>query len=221
MTIARTPPSSRRQRGAASPWRPAAAAVMATTLAGCSLLSRPEPMETLQLLPPVASPAAVWPDNLEPGQVTASAALQSDRVLVMRGALLMQHGGMRWVDVPAGMLAEQVRAQHLRAEASAPTGASVAATLDIWLTEFNIRIVDGDRKTVVVTASGELRCPRGDRKLHIAPVVGSQPVTGVNAAEIAAAFAQATDGMLTTLLSKASTRASACGESAPSTASGQ
>lgn len=215
MTIAITSVSSRRRRGAASLLRNTAAMLVAASLAGCSLLSRPEPMDTLQLLTPEVSSTSGWPDNLDRGEVSANAALQTDRVLVTHVALLMQHEGLRWVDVPATLLSEQLRMRQTGTDASAMAETKAVAALDIWLTEFNIHIADGGGKTVAVSASGELRCARNERRLRIAPVGASRPLTSADAAEIAVAFAQATDEMLTALLSTASTRARVCGAPAP------
>ncbi len=215
MTIAITSVSSRRRRGTASVLHNTAAMLVAASLAGCSLLSRPEPMDTLQLLTPEVSSTSGWPDSLDRGEVSANAALQTDRVLVTDGALLMQHEGLRWVDVPATLLTEQLRARHARADASTTAETMAVATLDVWLTGFNIRIADGGSKTVDISAFGELRCARDGRRLRVEPVGASRPLTTADAAEIAVTFAQATDEMLTALLSTASTRARVCGAPAP------
>lgn len=173
-------------------------------LSSCTLIQRPEPVTTLRL--PLADADLAWPSALSPGRVDSTSALRSNRVLVVDGAVLMQHDGLRWVDTPAVMLSEQLRASHARAAA---TGAA-RATLDVWLGEFNLR-VDADRtQEAAASAHATLRCAGSEHTITIAPVAASAAPTSSDPQALADAFAQASGEMLAALLQQSAERAADC-----------
>lgn len=169
-------------------------------ISGCALLRTPEPLTTLQLPLADSAPSLQWPARLGPGIVQATAALQSNRVLVTKGSLLMQHEGLRWVDAPPVLIAEQLRSLHARSTA----GTEAIGALDLWLTDFELRVAPDGVREVVVAASATLRCSATTRTVQLAPT--SATVTPANAAaqSLADAFAGASSQVLGTLLAAAS-----------------
>lgn len=181
------------------------AVCVALGLSACALLRTPQALTTLQLQ--LAQDADTWPEQIEPKVTRASAALQSTRVLVFDGALLMQHGGLRWVDAPATMLDEQLR---LLRYAHPGKDIETVASVELWLTQFNIRIAASGEKSVEVAALAELQCA-GDASRHRMPLAAaSVALTGEDAAAVAAAFAAATDQVIAAIGGAADKQAEAC-----------
>lgn len=177
---------------------------LALLLSSCTLIQRPEPVTTLRL--PLAHADLAWPAALAPGRVDSTSALRSNRVLVVDGAVLMQHDGLRWVDTPAVMLSEQLRGLHARAA----TREAVTASLDVWLGELNLR-VDADRtQEAAANAHATLRCAGSDRTITIAPVSASATPANSDPQALADAFAQASGEMLAALLQQSAERAADC-----------
>ena len=171
-------------------------------LTACALIRAPQALTTLQLQ--LTDAAGSWPEQIEPKVTRASAALQSTRVLVFDGALLMQHGGLRWVDAPAKMLDEQLR---LLRYAHAGNDIKTVASVELWLTQFNIRIAGAGDKSVEVAALAELQCAV-DASLHRMPLaLASVALAGEDAAAVAAAFAAASDQVIAVIGSAAAKQA--------------
>lgn len=177
---------------------------LALLLCSCTLIQRPEPVTTLQL--PSAATAPAWPAALAPGRVDSTSALRSNRVLVVDGAVLMQHEGLRWVDTPAVMWSEQLRALHARA---ANTGAA-KASLDLWLGDFNLRIGADRTREAVVSAHASLRCAGSERNIAVPPVSASVAMAGSEPQALAQAFGEASGEVLAALLEQTSERAADC-----------
>jgi ABC-type uncharacterized transport system auxiliary subunit len=177
-------------------------------LSGCALLSRPAPLVTLQLEPPPTT--STWPTLLRPGRVTAIAALQSDRVVVTDGALLMQHQGLRWVEVPAVMVTEYLHRIHARRSADAAQSEAGAASLDLWITDFSLHLVADGGRIVVVAASAQLRCASTASLQPLAPAAATFAPPDDSARAIAAAFSAATREVITRLLSAAPMQREPC-----------
>lgn len=174
-------------------------------LTDCALIRAPQALTTLQLQ--LTDAAGSWPEQIEPKVTRASTALQNTRVLVLDGALLMQHGGLRWVDAPATMLDEQLR---LLRYAHAGDDIKTVASVELWLTQFNIRIADAGDKSVEVAALAELQCA-GDASLHRMPLAAaSVALNGEDAPVVAAAFAAATDQIIAVIGRAAASQAEAC-----------
>lgn len=170
------------------------AVVLLTTalLCACALLSRPQAVATIRL---ASSESVVWPASIRLGRVTATAALQSDRVVIADGALLMQYAGLRWIDAPAILVAEFLRGARAGAAESAP---ELSPTLDLWLTDFNLTL-DQDRMNVVVGAAGELRCASGATHA-LAPTRVVSAFSRSDAQSIASEFSVATTELTARLL---------------------
>ena len=175
---------------------------------GCALLSRPTPLTTLQL--PPAPEALAWPKGLKPGRVTAASALKVDRVIVAEGARLMQHGGMRWVDVPAVMIAEYLRRIHARRRDIGRDEVVDSATLDLWITDFNLNLDPTGRLTVAVAAAGELRCTPFASPHPLAPTAATQALAREDADSVVAGFSAAVSEVVATVLASASSQAVFC-----------
>ena len=173
-------------------------------LSACTLIQRPEPVTTLQLT--LADAGTAWPATLAPGKVDATSALRSNRVLVVDRAVLMQHDGLRWADTPAVMLSEQLRVAHAR---SRDATAAVAA-IDLWLTEFNLRVEPDRSNTVAVTAQASLRCIGSDRILTVPPVSASADPASHDPQALAEAFERASADVVSALLTQSAVRAADC-----------
>lgn len=177
---------------------------LALLLCSCTLIQRPEPVTTLQLL--LADADIAWPPALVPGKVESVSALRSNRLLVVDGAVLMQHDGLRWADTPAVMLSEQLRALHARA-ASAD---AAKAALDVWVGEFDLRVGADGHQEAVATAHATLRCIGSDRSITIAPVSSSTAPASSDPQALADAFARASRDVVSTLLTQSAARAADC-----------
>ena len=173
-------------------------------LSSCALIQRPDPLTTLQL--PSAAAKRAWPAVLTPGRVDSTSALRSNRVLVVDGAVLMQHEGLRWVDTPAVMWSEQLRALHARAA----SGSVATASLDVWLGEFNLRVGADRTREALASAHATLRCTGSERTITIAPVAASATPASSDPQALAQAFGQASDEVLAALLEHSSERAADC-----------
>lgn len=177
---------------------------LALLLCSCTLIQRPEPVTTLQLQ--LVDADLAWPAALLPGKVESVSALRSNRVLVVDGAVLMQHDGLRWVDTPAVMLSEQLRALHARA-ASAD---AAKAALDVWVGEFDLRVGAEGHQEALATAHATLRCIGSDRSITIAPVSSSTAPASSDPQALADAFAGASRDLVSALLKQSSERAPGC-----------
>ncbi|MBK6729242.1 MAG: hypothetical protein IPG63_18980 [Xanthomonadales bacterium] len=175
-------------------------------ISGCALLRTPEPLTTLQLPLADSAPSLQWPARLGPGIVQATAALQSNRVLVTKGSLLMQHEGLRWVDAPPVLVAEQLRSLHARST----HGTEAIGALDLWLTGFELRVDASGTREVVVAASATLRCSASTRTVQLAPTSATATPANAAAQSLADAFASASSEVLSNLLSAAEQSVATC-----------
>lgn len=173
-------------------------------LSACTLIQRPDPVTTLQL--PLTDADFAWPAALTPGKVESVSALRSNRVLVVDGAVLMQHDGLRWVDTPAVMWSEQLRGRQARAGHTT----TPIASIDVWLTEFNLRVDAGSTNAAVATAHATLHCIESERTLSIAPVSASATPARTDPQALADAFARASDEVVSALLKPSAERAADC-----------
>lgn len=174
--------------------------ISVSLLSACSLIARPEPLTTLQLIITDGDAMPQWPAALAAGNVVGTSTLLGNRVLVVNGALLMQHEGMRWVDTPALMISEQIHTLHAQ---TAGNTAPVAA-INLRLSAFNLRIGSGGEKHAVVAASGNLRCLGSERARALAPVSAKATPANASAQALADAFARASGEVLAGLLGQVS-----------------
>jgi ABC-type uncharacterized transport system auxiliary subunit len=175
---------------------------------GCALLSPPDPLTTLRLEP--VPETIAWPAGLKPGRVTATSALQLDRVVVAQGALLMRHGELRWVDVPAVMMAESLRRTYASRRDAGAIDETGMASLDLWLTDFNLSVGDNGALAAVVSVVAELRCTPPVPLRPLAPVTATHALTRDDAVAIAAAFSSATRDVVAAVLATAAAPAASC-----------
>lgn len=173
-------------------------------LSSCTLIQRPEPVTTLQLS--LADANLTWPAALATGKVDSVSALRSNRILVIDGARLMQHDGLRWVETPAIMFAEQLRGLWSR---SGDAGAA-NASLDIWLTEFNLRLDTSGSREVAAAAHASLRCADSERSIAVTPASARSSLSGDDPQALADAFANASAEVVAGLLSQAETLSAGC-----------
>lgn len=173
-------------------------------LSACTLIRRPDPVTTLQL--PLAGSDLAWPAVLTLGKLESTSALRGNRVLVVDGAVLMQHEGLRWVDTPAVMWSEQLRALQARADAAA----TPVASIDVWLTDFNMRVAAASTNTAAATAHATLHCIASARSIPVAPVSASATPASSDPQALADAFATASREVVAALLERSAERAADC-----------
>ncbi|MBI2396305.1 MAG: hypothetical protein HYV17_00800 [Xanthomonadales bacterium] len=175
-------------------------------ISGCALLRTPEPLTTLQLPLADSTPTLQWPARLRPGNVEATAALQNNRVLVTNGSLLMQHDGLRWVDAPPVLIAEQLRSLHARSAAAT----EAIGSLDLWLTDFELHVDASGTREVRVAASATLHCTAAARTMPLAPTAATAMPVNAAAQSLADAFASASNEVLGALLAAAEQSVAGC-----------
>ncbi len=174
-------------------------ALAAFALPGCALLKKPIPLTQLQISLDAAE--LNWPARLELGSVKARGVLQSDRMIVINGALVMQHADLRWVAAPAAQMTEQLAIARLAAlTATAPKASGKAATVDFWLSDFNIAVSANGDTRVAVSASAAVRCANAKSASQIAPAAIVLPLNSADPQRIAERFDAATTTVLTNLL---------------------
>lgn len=188
-------------------------------LAGCAVLRTPAPLTTLQLLP--ESSPLVWPEGLGLGRVESVAALQGERVVVVDAGLVMQHRDLRWTAPPPVLLHERLRAARATvtvddAATATPTPVNPpVATLDLWLSRFELRLVAGGGREAVVSAAAELRC-RGERHATAIGVVEAvETLADEDPRALAAGFSRGSDQVLGQLIEAASRQLAACASAPP------
>ena len=166
----------------------------------CALLKKPTPLTQLQLSLPAAE--LNWPARLELGGVKARGVLQSDRVIVTNGALVMQHAGLRWVAAPAAQLAEQLAIARIASSAKSIQKGAGKATIDVWLSDFNIAVSATGDTSVAVSASGAIRCANAKIASDLAPAAIVLPLNSTDPQRIAERFNAAATKVITTLLTR-------------------
>ncbi len=184
----------------------------AVAISGCTLIPRPEALTTLQLSLPTPATEDVWPSGLTLGGVRAVSALQSNRILVVDGAKLMQHQGLRWSESPAIMLAEQMQLRRVRAIEGSTLGAHRIASVDVWLSRFDLLIEPNGARSARVTLSAELKCVQSDSHIEFPPTERSQPPDTDDAQSIAEAFNLATAEAVEALLRTAKAHLESCAD---------
>lgn len=181
---------------------------------GCALLSAPAPLTTLQI--DLTPDALVWPAQLVPGRVTAATALQSDRVVVMDGAQVMQHGGLRWVSEPAVMMGEQLRRLRAPRNNLGAEAARGSAALELWLTDFSLHPDDSGSLVAEVSMIAEIRCLSGATGQPLPIASARREAEQEDAESIAAAFSASAREALAMTLAAVVPHAASCGlERAP------
>lgn len=176
-----------------NPIRVCLATALALSLAACTILPKQASVTTL-LLPLADTPLSTpWPEGVSPGRVSAAAALQSERVLVLSGARLMQAPELAWAAPPGTLVAEQVA----RLSAQATTTAAPSARLDVMLDAFWWEAASSE---VRVRAHGTMRCADG-RSVSLPETSATESLASIDDAEaVAAAFATASRDVIATLL---------------------
>lgn len=154
-------------------------------------------------------------------RVQASEALQSAHLLVVRGAELMQHARFRWYARPAQMVEERLRWQG---GGEAPTSTLGAATVDLWMHAFELRIDTEERASARIAMSALLRCAEetGQRRSPIALGTVEHAVAAAqNATGLADAFAEATDQALARIAERARREQHRCSPPDPDASPGR
>lgn len=150
--------------------RTGAAILAAVSLAGCALLSSPEPVQLYRFgdTDPPASATLAGRTNLVLRPVEFPAAARGDRILTVSGGQVAFLAGGRWVSPAEQLFTVALEAAFLRdAQRVSVTDRretpSNAPSLDIDITSFEARYPDGVEYAPTVTIAGRARIVGTDR----------------------------------------------------------
>lgn len=175
----------------------------------CALFKKPTPLTQLQLSLNAAELS--WPARLELGQIKARGMLQTDRVIVTQGALVMQHAGLRWVAAPATLLAEQFAIARVATfTATAHKHPGPAAIIDVWLSDFNIAVSSNGDTRAAVSAWASVRCANARSASQVPPTAIALPLNSTDPQRIAERFDVAATQVFKTLLTQAAEMSARC-----------
>lgn len=175
----------------------------------CALLKKPTPLTQLQLV--LNATELHWPQRLELGDVKARGMLQTDRVIVTKGALVMQHGGLRWVAAPATLLAEQLAIARVATASSMPDKRQGSgATVNIWLADFNISVHPNGETSAAVSAWANVRCNNARTAKQVPTSAVALPLNSTDPQRIAERFDAAATQVLKALLAQAAEKSAGC-----------
>ena len=194
-----------------SHYRKIALAVFAalTLTPACALLKKPTPLTQLQVSLNAAE--LQWPEQLELGGVKARGMLQSDRMIVTNGALVMQHAGLRWIAAPATQLTEQLAMASVSTSIPAAQKRSgKKAVIDVWLSDFNISVGANGDTSVAVSASATVRCAPAKKVSQLTPAALVLPLNSTDPQRIAQTFNDAANKVLASLLMQGAETSSKC-----------
>ena len=181
-------------------WRHALVLTTIVLLPACALLKKPLPVTQLQLS--VDLTALNWPAQIQVANMKARGVLQSDRIIVMEGAKVMQHEGVRWVDNPSALIIEQLAISGSRALtiSSVKGGASVKpAQIEMLLTDFQIEVQANGDTLVVVALLASIRCKADSPPLHLQGAASRLPLNSSEPQRIAERFNEAALAVLSEL----------------------
>lgn len=170
-------------------------------LPSCALLKKPLPVTQLQLA--LDATRMQMPPDMQVKTLKARAILQTDRVIVIQGAQVMQHAGVRWVAEPAALLREEL--SMMGADVSARLGKNRAAPekpvqLEIWLHDFNIEVLAGGDTRILVSARANIQCIGAAKSAPLPVAAFSVPLNSVDPQRIAEGFNAAASSTFRTLL---------------------
>ena len=184
-------------------------AAMILLTPACALLKKPTPLTQLQLSLNAAE--LHWPAQLELGNVKARGMLQSDRVIVTKGALVMQHGGLRWVAAPATLLAEQLAIARVATAITTPhKNQGRGAIVDVWLSDFNIAVNPNGATSAAVSAWANVRCNNARTAMQVPASAIALPLNSTDPQRIAERFNAAATQVLKALLTQAAEKSAGC-----------
>ena len=147
-----------------------AAAVLAVTLAGCSLLSSPEPVQLYRFgdVQPSASTSTAGRTMLVLAPIEFPAAARGDRILSANGGQVAYLGGARWISPAEVLFADSLHATFLR-DARRVTVSDrrevpgSARVLDLDISTFEARYTNGVDYPPTVMIIGRARIVGPDR----------------------------------------------------------
>lgn len=175
----------------------------------CALLKKPTPLTQLQLSLDAAE--LHWPAQLELGDVKARGMLQTDRVIVTNGALVMQHGGLRWIAAPAILLAEQLAiARVATVSTTIPQRKTRGASINLWLSDFSIALKASGESSATVSAWATLSCNNARAISQVPPATIALPLNSTDPQRIAERFDAAAMMVLKKLLAQAAEKSAGC-----------
>lgn len=180
--------------------------VYLSAMTACTLLRTPVAPVRLQLT--LEAERIDWPAELSLGDLHTSVALKSDRIIVVRGAVVMQHAGIRWVSTLDQLLNEQLNMLHVgRGSQNSRSTRSQQrfASIDLWVSEFNVLLSADAASSATVAFSAALTCP--DASIHaLTRSRVTLPLNSSDPQRVAAQFNQAATDALIALLRSAEHR---------------
>ena len=178
-------------------------------VAGCASLRPKAPTSPLRWTLDADTPVALgWG---EVARIDASEALQSDRLLVVRGAELLQHAQFRWYARPAQMLDERLRWQG---GAAPPAPLLDGAKLDLFVHAFELRVDAAGQASARVALSAVMHCPvrYAAASVELGATEQDVALNDQAAQRLTDGFAAATDAALATLATRARQAAMRCAQ---------
>lgn len=171
------------------------------TLSSCALLKKPVPVTQIQLS--LDYTRINWPVDMKLAGVKARSVLQTDRVIVVQSALVMQHAGVRWVANPSAQLSEQLSFARASALAQLSTTRMADAKnmqLDVWLNDFNIEVLANGDTRIVVSALANIQCSAATLPSQLPAAVREVPLNSIDPQRIAEGFNNAAGAALSKLI---------------------
>jgi hypothetical protein len=173
-------------------------------ISACALLTKPTPLTQLQLS--LNAEQIRWPAALSLGSVQSRAVLKTDRVIVMRGALVMQHAGLRWTSAPEMLLAEQLSMLRMANTTSTSMNTEAEkkpARIDVWLSQFNVQVLPDGSSSATVAAAAQLNCGGASSTQQLALTRVAQALNTTDPQRIATSFNEAASAVVIQLLESA------------------
>lgn len=181
--------------------RIAAAAVLAVGLAGCSLLSSPDPIQLYRFgntdLPPTAPAADRTVVILNPIEFPQGAS--GDRILTANGGQVAYLAGARWIGPSEHLFRSAVETQFLRSGRSITLSDRREAprsgvALDLDIASFEARYLNGTEAAPTVVIAGRARLVAPDRSVVAERTFQvEQPASENRVSAVVDAFDRATD----------------------------
>lgn len=184
-----------------------AAAALSVGLAGCSLLSSPEPVQLYRFgdtdLPPTAPAAERTVVVLNPIEFPQGAG--GDRILTSNGGQVAYLAGARWIGPSEQLFRSAVEAEFLRSGRSVSLSdrresPRAGLALDLNMASFEARYLDGVEAAPTVVIAGHARLISPDRTVAAERTFRIEQPAGANrVSAVVDAFDLATDAFTSEL----------------------
>jgi cholesterol transport system auxiliary component len=180
--------------------RSLAAATTTMLLAGCSLLSSPDPVALYRfgdMDPPSTAPAANR-TVVVLNAIDFPQGASGDRILTTSGGQVAYLAGARWIGPSEQLYRSSLEAEFLRSGRSVSVSGRREAprngvTLELDIVSFEARYLDGADAPPVVVVAGRARLISADNSVRAeSTFISQQPVDANRVSSVVAAFDSAT-----------------------------